>query len=174
MKLTKTDLLVGLRFLAILSASSIGIYGTLYLFNSSIESITAMGSAFVLLLLGIPAKWSGSMVHFAGQQARIAWLCTGSLEMAILIGAVIATEDRTWKQRVWGALFSIASVYAVNAIRVGVTLASAVWFNWRFADLIHTVLFKFFLVFAILGLYAIWYIWITGDNQTLETNEKGL
>ncbi len=151
---------LGSRFILKLVLFSLLIYGGLLLIKPMVESITAWGSSLVLVLLGIKSWSSGNLVMFTNQTAKIIELCTGSMELSLLLGAVLATEDRTWRQKAWGVVFSIASLYIINIVRVGVTLASAVWFGWKFAELIHTVLFKFFLVFAILGLYALWYIWI--------------
>ena len=153
---------IGAKFLVLLGLYSASIYLGLLVVKPIVESITAWGSSLVLVLLGIHSWSAGSMVVFNGQTAKIVGLCTGSLELALLVGAVLATEDRTWRQRLWGVVFSIASLYIINIVRVGISLASAVWYGWSFAELIHTVLFKFFLVFAIVGLYAIWYLWIPG------------
>ncbi len=151
----------GVKFIVLLGIISAMVYALLLALQDYVIAITALGSSWVLNLLGISSSAEGSMIMFNEHSAKIVWLCTGSLELALLLGAVIATEDRTWKQRVLGIVFSTVMLYIINIVRVGVTLASAVWYGWNFADLIHTVLFKFFLVFAILGVYAIWYLWLS-------------
>ena len=157
----KAQIWKGVWFVFLLGITSTVVYALLLVLYDYVITITALGSSWVLNLLGIPSSAEGSMIMFNGQNAKIVWLCTGGLELALLLGAVVATEDRTWKQRLLGALFATVSVYIINIVRVGITLASAIWFGWNFADLIHTVLFKFFLVFAILGIYAIWYLWLS-------------
>ncbi len=157
----KEQIWKGVKFIVLLGIASALVYSLLLALQDYVISITALGSSWILNLLGISSSAEGSMILFNGQNAKIVWLCTGSLELALLLGAVIATEDRTWKQRLVGIAFSTMILYIINIVRVGITLASAVWFGWNFADLVHTVLFKFFLVFAILGLYAIWYLWLS-------------
>ncbi len=161
----KNQARLGLRFVVILALASGLIYGILHLAMPPVEWITALGSSAFLGLLGIPARTIGDEIAFSGGKARIVELCTGSLELALLLGAILATEDRTWRQRILGIVFALVSLYIINIVRVGITLASAVWYGWNFAELIHTALFKLFLVFAILGLYAIWYLWLSNKIE---------
>ena len=165
MKEIKKQLLLGTKFLVKLFIYAVVIYLLTLFLKPQIEALTAIGSALVLNILGISSSWSGNLVLFSGQSAKIVELCTGSLELSILLGAILATEDRSWRNRLWGMVFATIKLYVINILRVGVTLASAVWYGWEFADLIHTVLFKFFLLFAIVGIYAIWYLWLSNRIQ---------
>ena len=148
----------GIKFILVLGLFSVLTYALLHILIVPIESITAFGSAVILNLMGISAHSSGSVVVFNDQRAVIVELCTGILELSILIGAVIASEDRTIRQRTIGMLYSIVGTYIVNILRIGISLASAIWYGWKFAEIIHNVAFKFFLIIIVLGMYSVWYL----------------
>ncbi len=128
--------------------------------DQAFKETTAFGSSLVMKSLGVDASPSGDLVVFNGEKARIVSLCTGSLELAVLVAAVVATEDRSVRSRILGIAFSSALLLGINYIRVGVTLASAVWYGWAVADLLHSFLFRLFLVVSVFGIYAVWYLWV--------------
>ncbi len=153
----------GIRFLVILllTAMVLNFLFSLDPVSQAFKETTAIGSSLVMNALGIDARAEGNLIEFSGKKAEIIDLCTGALELAILIGAILASEDRSIRTRILGIAFSFAVLSLVNYIRVGLTLASAAWFGWEIADILHSILFRLFLVFTVLGIYGIWYLWVS-------------
>ncbi|MEW5954987.1 MAG: exosortase/archaeosortase family protein [Candidatus Micrarchaeota archaeon] len=94
--------------------------------------------------------------------AEVSGLCSGALELAVLLGIIAASEDRSWRKRVLGALGAVAVVLVFNPLRIAVTLlyADSAWLS-----AVHEVGFRVSLVVLIVFYYAVWYHWLSGGDS---------
>jgi len=94
--------------------------------------------------------------------AEVSELCSGALELAVLFGIIVASEDRSWRKRVAGLLGALAFVLVFNPIRIAVTLlyADSAWLS-----AVHEVGFRVSLVVLIVFYYAVWYYWLSGGDS---------
>ncbi len=88
-------------------------------------------------------------------------LCTGLLEAILLVAAIAATFEISWKKRLFGIIVGLACVFAFNLFRILVTTLAILNASIETAEFTHNVLFRVFLFIAVAGLYAGWYRWAT-------------
>jgi len=81
-------------------------------------------------------------------------LCAAKIELAVLLGIIFATFDRSLRQRFYGFFEGVAIALLLNPLRIGI---SVLFFN----PLIHDILFRLMLVIAMVSYYAIWYAWLS-------------
>jgi exosortase/archaeosortase family protein len=142
----------GAQFAATLAAVATLAYLALQPLMSGLQALTAQATAF---LLGATA--SGNAVTFAGVTAQILPVCIGDFEIAILVGAIAATSDRSLRERIAGAILGAGFVLAVNPVRIALTLA-ALPLGTATVELIHSVLFRATIALVVVGFYAAWYL----------------
>jgi len=157
--------LKGLKFVAVFALAALSSYLLLsLLFSKAFAAIAAYSSQFILSLLGVSSSISfAENPHLISPlfDAELVNLCWGLVEMAVVTGLVLASDDRKIFDRAWGALLGIISVLFFNALRIAVTLKL---FNpvEPFASAIaHDLLFRISLVLVIVGYYAFWYVFLT-------------
>lgn len=151
--------LLGLRFILGIGIIGFIIYLLLSFFMESLQIMTAFASSILLNLLGIVSTANGDVINFADMQARIIPLCVGDIEIAILIGAILSTEDRKIRDRILGSISAFFFILLINPIRIALTLSSWVWFGFPTVEFIHSILFRITLVIIIIGFYVAWYLW---------------
>jgi len=93
--------------------------------------------------------------------AEVSGLCSGALELVVLLGIIVASEDRRWRKRAAGLLGALAFVLVFNPIRIAVTLLYA---NSAWLSAVHEVGFRVSLVVLIVFYYAVWYYWFSGGD----------
>lgn len=150
-----------LLFLAIFAALALGAYLLLSSTGQMLHNLAAHSSVAVMGAIGIKASVvpASPFPHIAGTlngtafEAEINDLCAGAIELAILFGIVMASRDKTIKQRLLGVLAGFAVFLIFNPLRIALTL-SAVG-SWAL-PLLHDVLFRLSLLIAIVGFYAVW------------------
>ena len=122
-----------------------------------LQPMTAWLSAVVLGLFG-EAYSQGALVFFGALSVQVIPLCVGDIEIAVLAGAILSTEDRAVKDRVLGVGSAFVFVMAINASRIAATMLA--WDAWGIGavEAVHSVLFRTTLVVAIVGFYAAWYL----------------
>lgn len=95
-----------------------------------------------------------------GIQIQISELCTGMLELLILVAAIIASIGIRWRERIIGAAAGAVAILLFNFFRITATiiiiLAEPGIETIEFA---HNVLFRIFLFFAIAIAYIAWFYW---------------
>jgi exosortase/archaeosortase family protein len=120
-----------------------------------LRAFAASSSAFLLNLFGVPAS-----VYFDSGEpflrtpdlvAAIIELCSGRLELAVLLGVILASRDRSLRDRLAGAAGAFAFVFVVNPARIALTVTN-------FSPLLHEVLFRLTILVLIVGYYALWYL----------------
>lgn len=145
--------------MAILAVVSAVAYALLSLVMPYLQCGTAVMTALVLSAIGMSASASGAIVQVQGLPlVEIVPLCVGDLELAILLGGIAATEDRTLKERAWGVIGGTVFVLLVNPLRIALTLSAGVHWGMTFMDFLHSFLFRVTLVAVIVGFYVAWYL----------------
>ncbi len=146
-----------MRFAVGVAAIGSASYLLLQLVMPLLQSLTAWMAAAMLAPFGA-AHSEGALVFFKLLSVQVIPLCVGDIEIAVLVGAMLSTEDRPVRSRALGAAEAFLAVMLVNALRIAATMLA--WDAWGIAavELIHTVLFKLVLVVAIVGFYAAWYL----------------
>ncbi|MFC2174417.1 exosortase/archaeosortase family protein [archaeon] len=122
-----------------------------------LKPLTAAMSAAVLSLFG-SAYSQGALVFFNSLSVQVIPLCVGDIEIAVLAGAMFATEDRTVRDRILGVTGAFVFVMAINSLRIAATLLA--WQAWGIGavEAVHSALFRTTLVVAIVGFYGAWYL----------------
>ncbi|MFA6048558.1 MAG: exosortase/archaeosortase family protein [Candidatus Micrarchaeia archaeon] len=91
--------------------------------------------------------------------AEIGQLCAASTELAVLLGIIVASRDRSWAYRLKGILAGFALVLVFNPVRIAVTL---LFYDARSpvaSSLFHDVLFRVSIIVFIVAFYGVWYYW---------------
>ena len=97
-----------------------------------------------------------------GKEIAISYLCTGFLELIILVSAILASQGIEWKKRMKGVWFAAVGTQIFNLLRIWVTIFFILNSETATIDLVHNVLFRLTLFVVIAGFYFIWFGWATG------------
>ena len=149
-------------FLGLFAVFALAAYLLLSNTGPLLHYFAAYSSVQALSIMGIDASVvpNSPFPHIAGSrngvpfEAEINDLCAGAIELAVLFGIVMASRDKTVKQRTLGVAGGFVAFLVFNPLRIAVTL-SAVG-SWAL-PLLHDVLFRISLLIIIVGYYAIWY-----------------
>jgi len=88
--------------------------------------------------------------------AQINGLCSGRLELAVMAGLVLASRDRSVRQRLKGILSGAILLLLFNPLRISLTLSSI---GTPFLAIVHDALFRISLVLLLVVFYAFWHYW---------------
>ncbi len=128
-----------------------------------LRAIAAHSSQFALSLMGTESQldFSNSEPRIVSQnfEAEINSLCAAATELAVLLGIVVASRDRSWKHRAKGVFAGVALVFLFNPLRIAGTLYFFNSQNILASSLLHDVLFRASIVVFIVTFYAAWYFW---------------
>lgn len=158
------ELKKGLHFLI-----GIGCFYTLfYIIISSIDlyalkAFSASAAHALLGVFGVPAQLvlqglAEPTIIVGNVAAQINNLCAGDIEIALLFAILLATWDRTWRQRILGCVFGFLLIIVINPLRIATVLASGYYAGWATADIAHDVLFRVSLIIIIVLYYYVWYV----------------
>lgn len=89
----------------------------------------------------------------------IAWLCTGLLEIIILISAILASFGINTKAKLIGVLVAILVGIVFNIIRIIITIHIVLTQNISVVEFAHDILFKTILFIYITVFYVAWFYW---------------
>lgn len=156
----KEDWRVGLSFLIELSAISALAFAAITVMIEPLQLWTGILSSFTLSFLGFTSSFVANNPPFVTADnmiVQIIALCAGDLELALLIGAIFATADRTIKDRINGAIAGTLFVMFVNPVRIVATIYAGLTFGIEAMDIVHNVLFRVTLVIVLVVFYAAWY-----------------
>ncbi|HLD80790.1 MAG TPA: exosortase/archaeosortase family protein [archaeon] len=163
------ELAKGLRF----SLFSLVLFSLLYVHLYAVapwnlfEEWTARVSAFTLnalygtrALVSVSGSLQGTQVLLLTEKtaAEFIPLCTGFLEFAVLASVILASEDRTLRQRLKGVALGFAAVLLVNPLRIAVTFHELESKGVAAGEFWHNALFRAALFALVLGVYAAWYL----------------
>ncbi len=89
----------------------------------------------------------------------IAWLCTGILEIIILISAIAASFGIKQKEKLIGIILAIIVGVIFNILRIIITIHIVLTQNLQIVEFAHDILFKLILFVYITVFYVIWFNW---------------
>lgn len=101
-----------------------------------------------------------------GTQIMISDVCTGLLEIIVIVAAIAASVGIDWRKRLLGVAAAIGIAFTFNIARIVSTVLIIV--NSSSLELIefaHNVLFRVFLFVVIAGIYFFWFNWATKQEQ---------
>jgi exosortase/archaeosortase family protein len=91
------------------------------------------------------------------KQIIISWLCTGVLEIIVLIAAMLASFGISLRKKLYGIIIAVILGVIFNIIRLVVTANLILSQSVGTVELAHDMLFRIVLFFYILGVYVIWF-----------------
>ena len=102
-----------------------------------------------------------------GKSIEISELCTGRMELLIIVSAIIASLGIDWRKRLLGAAIAAVAAIAFNFARIFVAailiLGSS---DIGLIEFTHNILFRVFLFFTIAVLYIAWFYWaVRGEAE---------
>ncbi len=128
------------------------------------ENLVAQGVLFFLNLIGINgsiALQEPVLITLAGgAKIEISYLCTGLMELFIIISAIIASQGISIKKRAIGVAAALVVAPAFNLFRIIATVLLIL--NTKSIELIdftHNILFRITLFVVIMGIYTVWFLW---------------
>ncbi|MDO8428952.1 MAG: exosortase/archaeosortase family protein [Candidatus Diapherotrites archaeon] len=95
-------------------------------------------------------------------EIAISYLCTGFLELIVLVSAILASHGIEWNKRIKGIVFAVIGTQIFNLIRIFATVLFIFNSDIQTIDLVHNVLFRLTLFIVIAGFYFIWFAWSIG------------
>lgn len=154
-------------------------YSIIYFLTKSIipdieiEYFVGKTILFILNFLGISGEiFFQEPVLIAlstGIKIEISYLCTGMLELIVLIAAIIASHGISWKKRAIGIFSAIIIAPIFNLLRIIITILVILNSNSiELIDLTHNILFRIILFLVIVGIYFAWFLWATNQLKTLK------
>jgi exosortase/archaeosortase family protein len=104
---------------------------------------------------------SGSCYSFlvGSKTIHIAWLCTGLLEIIILISAMLASFGIKNEAKIIGVIIAVIVGVLFNLLRIVMTINIALTQNTQIIEFAHDILFKIVLFIYITVFYVIWFYW---------------
>ena len=159
----KFVLVFGAVFLALSYAgSAIGL-------DRQMALLSANASAFALNALGQNAElfYAGNwpIIILSSFSAEINYLCTGLLELTVLVSAMIASFGISRRKRAIGIIAGIAIGITFNAMRIVLTVLALLYAEAKTAELAHDLLFRLSIIFVIAGIYWVWFSWATKSEK---------
>lgn len=147
----------GFRFLTGSAVIGTVSYFLLTIVMPFLKNFTAAMSAGLLSLFG-NAYSQAALIHYNSLVVQVIPLCVGDIEIAVLTGAILSTEDRSVDDRILGVVAAFVFVMLINALRIGVTMLAWEAYGIEAIEFIHSALFRVTLVVAIVGFYGVWYL----------------
>lgn len=89
--------------------------------------------------------------------AEIVDLCSGKIEIAVMLGIILGSFEKKRDYRIRGAIVGILLLLAFNALRISTTVYFFDIGNLQWSAVFHDVLFRIFLIVVIVTYFAIWY-----------------
>ncbi|AJF60225.1 MAG: exosortase/archaeosortase family protein [Candidatus Diapherotrites archaeon] len=95
------------------------------------------------------------------QGIAITYLCTGLLELVLLVSAVASSFGIEWKKRIIGVIAGAIALVAFNVFRIVSSILIILWFGLEAGGFSHDLLFRVFLFATVAGYYFVWFNWAT-------------
>ncbi len=145
--------------------------GLAFPFADTLKESTGRSSEGLLSIQGIETKSNGNVqldnfenaysfdVVPTGQTIFISWLCSGVMEIIILVSAILASFGISWKKKIIGVAAAIIIGYVFNLIRIFATLNIILTQNAQVFEIAHDTLFRAVLFVYIIVVYVLWFLW---------------
>ena len=128
------------------------------------DLLTGLGAKGLLQLQGLEViEFIGENYQMlvgpagAGKTIIISWLCSGVLEIIILVSAMLASFGISWKKKFIGIIFAIIVGYVFNLLRVWTTINIILTQNVQTIEFAHDFLFRAVLFVYIIVFYVAWF-----------------
>ncbi|MEI7960847.1 MAG: exosortase/archaeosortase family protein [archaeon] len=102
--------------------------------------------------------------NLQGKIIVISWLCTGVLEIIVLVSAIIASFGVSWKRKAVGVGVAIILGIIFNLLRIVITINLILTQNVQTVELAHDLLFRLILFFYIVIVYVAWFYWAAKEK----------
>ncbi len=89
----------------------------------------------------------------------ISWLCSGVLEVIILISTMIVTFGVRAREKIIGIILALILGHFFNLLRILITIQIIITQNATTFELAHDLLFRATLFLYIVIVYALWFNW---------------
>jgi len=151
--------------------------GLAYPFADTLKESTGRSSEGLLNIQGIETRSNGNVelqnyeraysfdIVPSGQTIFISWLCSGVLEIIILVSAILASFGVSWKKKLIGAVAAIIIGYVFNLIRIWATLNIILTQNAQVFEIAHDTLFRLVLFVYIIVVYVLWFMWANTTSK---------
>lgn len=109
---------------------------------------------------GIPSAgyiMDNYLIAVQGKEIIISWLCSGVMEIIVLISAILASFGVSWKKKAIGVAIAVPTGYLFNVLRVWITTNIILTQPIQVIELTHDVLFRVFLFIYIMIFYVVWF-----------------
>ena len=126
-----------------------------------LKKATAITANALLQLFAVPSVLDFGLepsIIIGKVTAQITNLCAGDLEIALITAIILATWDRTIRNRIIGILIAWLLILILNPIRIFIVLLIGYYSSWQWANFTHDVLFRLTLLAVIVFYYFIWYV----------------
>jgi len=125
-----------------------------------LQATTVALVAHSVPVFGLSATTFGSSIAFADPEGMgFAYLvtpgCTAALPVFLYMAAVFA-YPAAWKQRVYGLLYGVAFLLALNVLR----LSSMAWIGMRFPDFFEEAHLSWWQASFIIAVAFTWWFWV--------------
>jgi exosortase/archaeosortase family protein len=135
----------------------------------AIEGISSVSGGFVPCAesnwIGLEINGSCYSFDVDGKTILISWLCTGVLEIVVLIAAMLASFGIGPKEKLKGIIIAIIAGIIFNILRIFVTVNIVLTQNMQTIELTHDLLFRAVLFVYIVGVYVVWFNWAMKQKQ---------
>ena len=128
-----------------------------------IEGYHAIASNEILKMAGIEGKivFTEPVQILIGEQTNqqtilISFLCSGLIELIVLISCISATFNADLKKKLKGIALALVAWLILNPIRIALTILIALNASVEIAEIVHGILFKLSLFIIIIGIYFVW------------------
>jgi exosortase/archaeosortase family protein len=102
------------------------------------------------------------------KQIIISWLCSGVLEIIILICAMLASFGISMRKKLKGIAVAVILGVIFNTLRIWATLSLILTTNATVFEIAHDVLFRAILFVYIIVVYVVWFYWTQVGTNNLK------
>jgi exosortase/archaeosortase family protein len=138
-----------------------GVLGAQGLNTASIGSVECMEFSW----LSDTAKGTCYSFTVSGKNIVISWLCTGILEIIILVSAILASFGVNRREKAAGIIIAVILGIVFNILRIWVTVNLLFSQDVGTVEIAHDALFRIILFIYIAVVYIIWFYWAANKNE---------
>jgi exosortase/archaeosortase family protein len=121
---------------------------------------------------GIESQVSGNVLtmQVRGEDVDfvISRLCSGDVEIALLVSLLLASFDVLLVWRLVGALLGAVFLFLMNPLRIALTLLLTKDSGMETGDFYHSIIFRLFLFVLLVLYYFAWYKMFAGRKSRLQ------
>lgn len=149
-----TFLVIFLLFLYVIIPLTSGLWDTAGEFHA--HAVQGVLGAF-----GIESQAEGNVLKMEVQGEEVDFvisrLCSGDVEIALLVALLLASSAVLMIWRVLGSIIGVAFLFLMNPLRIALTLGLTKDSGMVAGDFYHSVIFRLFLFLLLVLYYFAWY-----------------